>query len=337
MSTLSGDIDIPHVGKLPKLAVLGGVAGVIGLIIWQNRKNAQAAAAAATPASSSGITPGDPYPSDGTAGNPADPYSLDPSTGLTYGDEAAAGIGSGYGGYDVGDTGAGGGYGISAVTDAYPWDGTYGDSSDPYSLDPSTGQTYGNEGTTGTSPGVTTGTGPPFSTNAQWSQYVLSYFASSSSLAAITDAIGLYLAGQPVTSAQQGLINDATAIAGPPPVSGASGYPPSINVTGSTSGGTGTSATGSTTTGTPAPAVSGGHVVSVTTAEAVVAWNQTVSQTATVTITGPGPVNGKVSQVTRPQATYGGLESGHNYEVLIQPTVNGKAAGKSGTITFKTK
>jgi hypothetical protein len=340
MPALSGDVDIPHVGKLPKIAVVGGVAGVVGLIIWQKHK---ASSAAAAPAAAAG---GDPYPSDGTTGNPDDPYSLDQTTGVTYGDEAAAGIGTGYGGYDVGDTGGavtgGGGYGISAVTDAYPWDGTYGNTSDPYSMDSATGQTYGNQGTTGTSPGTVAGTGgPPFSTNAQWGQYVIQYFTSDnfSDLAGMQAAIGAYLAGQGVTALQQGYVNDATAIAGQPPVAGPGNYPPSIRTTGSTASPTGPTS-GSTATATAAasaaPAVTGGHVVSVTSAGAVVAWTGPGATSWQVTLTGPGSENGKTSTVSKAQATYGGLESGHDYEVTVQPLVNGKASGKSGKIDFKT-
>jgi hypothetical protein len=322
---LSGDVDIPKVGKFPKIAIVVGVGGVVGLIIWQNHKNSTTAA---VPGAATGA---DPYPSDGTTGNPDDPYSLDPATGVTYGDEAASGAGTGYGGYDIGLGGTGGGYGISAVTDSYPWDGTYGNSSDPYSMDPSTGQTYGNEGATGTSAGITTGTaGPPFSTNAQWSQYVLTYFAGNDNLPAITDAIGLYLAGQTVTAAQQGLINDATAIAGTPPVNGPNGYPPSIKTAGSTAGGTGP------TGGAPVAVVSGGHDVSVSNNDAVVAWNATGATQFAVTIHGPGPLNGRTNTVSVKQATYSGLEAGHTYTVTVQAIVNGKPSGKSGNIDVKT-
>ncbi|HWG26102.1 hypothetical protein [Actinospica sp.] len=322
---LSGDVDIPKVGKFPKMAIVVGVGGVVGLIILQNRKNSAAAAAPATAAG------GDPYPSDGTTGNPNDPYSLDPTTGVTYGDEAASGAGTGYGGYDVGLGGTGGGYGISAVTDSYPWDGTYGNSNDPYSMDSGTGQTYGNEGATGTSPGITSGTaGPPFSTNAQWSQYVLTYFAGNDNLQALTDAIGLYLAGQTVTAAQQGLINDATAIGGPAPVSGPNGYPPSIKTAGSTSGVT------TPTGGSPVASVSGGHVISVNNNDAEVGWTAKGATQFKVTIHGPGKINGRTNTISGTTASYSGLEAGHTYDVSVQALVNGKASGKAGTITVKT-
>jgi hypothetical protein len=221
-SPLAGTVDIPHVGKLPKAAVLGGVALVVVLVIIDDRK---ASAASSSPAAAAGGA----YPPDGTTGDPNDPYSTDPSTGQTYGDEAGTGAGAGYGGFG---TGIGGG--IQSAADPYPWDGTYGNPNDPFSMDSATGQTYGDEGSAGTGSGGGTGTpsGPPFSTNSQWSQYVLNYFGQSGSTGGMADAIGRYLAGQQVTVAQQGLINDAIAIAGPVPVAGANGYPPSIRVTG---------------------------------------------------------------------------------------------------------
>ncbi len=297
---LSGSVDIPKVGKFPKSAVVLGVGGVIVLIVYENRKKAASAAAAAP-----------------------DPNAIDPNTGLPYGDATA-----GAGGYYGGGSGSATGLQTSA---SYPWDGTYNNPSDPYSMDSATGQTYGTEGYSGSvsSYGVTGG-GPPFSTNAQWSQYVLNYFAGSDNLQAMTDAIGLYLAGQTVTAAQQGLINDATAIAGTPPVTGPSGYPPSIRTAGSTAGGTGV------TGGSPVASASGGHVVSVNNNDAVVAWNATGATQFAVTIHGPGPLNGRTSTVSIPQATYSGLEAGHTYTVTVQPLVNGKQSGKSGNIVIET-
>lgn len=224
---LQGDVEIPHVGKFPKAAVVIGVGGVIALIVWQNHKSKSAAASPTATATA------DPYPPDGTVGDPSDPNSTDPSTGMTYGDEAAGYTGSGalpYGG-------TGGTAGTISSSTAYPWDGTYNNPNDPYSLDSSTGNTYGNEGYTGTGPGGgTTPTGPPFSTNSQWSQYVLSYFSTNqySDIAGRTDAIGLYLSGATVTQQQAQYIQDAIAIGGPPPVAAASGFPPSIKTSGST-------------------------------------------------------------------------------------------------------
>lgn len=229
MPALSGDVQVPGIGKFPKVAVYGGVGAVLVLIIWQNRKAKQAAAAQAST---------DPYPPDGSTGNPADPNSTDPSTGATYGDEAAGTLGAGGGTGSLPFGGSGGTSGTISSAGAYPWDGTYNNPNDPYSMDSSTGNTYGSEGYTGTGPGGGTApSGPPFSTNAQWSQYVLDYFTQNqySDISGRTDAIGLYIAGQPLTAQQATYIHDATAIGGNPPVSGPGNFPPSLRVSGTTS------------------------------------------------------------------------------------------------------
>jgi hypothetical protein len=229
---LAGDVTIPKVGKLPKVAVYGGVAGVLGLIIWQNHKAKSAAATATT----------DPYPPDGSTGNPSDPNSTDPATGATYGDEAAGYLGASSGaGSPFG--GSGGTAGTISSAGAFPWDGTYNNPNDPYSMDSATGNTYGAEGYTGVGPGGgTTPTGPPFSTNAQWSQYVLNYFVQNqyADIAGRTDAVGEYIAGAQVTTAQKQYIDDAIAVGGPPPVAGSGGFPPSIRVGGGSTTTTGT-------------------------------------------------------------------------------------------------
>lgn len=219
---LSGQVKTP-VGTFPKPAVVLGVGGVIGLIIWERHKQSKQAAASPAAAGTG------QYPPDGTTGDPSDPYSTDPATGQTYGDEATAGGGGG-----TLDSG------LQTAGDAYPWDGTYNNTSDPYSMDSSTGQTYGNEGFSGSvsSFGGNGQAGPPFSTNSQWSQYVLDYFSTNqySDLAGRTDAIGLYINGRPVNQVQALYIQDAIAIGGSPPVAGAGNFPPSIRATGSQGG-----------------------------------------------------------------------------------------------------
>lgn len=221
---LSGTVNVPAVGKLPKAAVAGGLA-VVGYLIYRYRSG-KSSAAATGPAAAAGT---DPYPPDGTTGNPSDLYSTDPATGQTYGDEQA-----GYG------AGGSGGIGAANQLDPYPWDGTTGNAADPYSMDPSSGTTYGNEGNFGgSSVGSQAQNGPPFTTNAAWSQYAINYLTQTLGMdpGTVSAAIGAYIAGRPVTATQQGLINDAIAIAGSPPVSGPNNYPPSINVSGGTGGG----------------------------------------------------------------------------------------------------
>lgn len=222
-SLLEGNVKIPGVGEVPKIAVGGGLA-VTGYLIWRARTKSAAAAAP-----SPGGATADPYPSDGTIGNPNDPYSVDPATGVTYGDESV-----GYSGNQVAPSSQNAG-------DAYPWDGTYNNPDDPYSMDTSSGTTYGDEGFSGGSGGSGgTSGGPPFSTNAQWSQYAITTLTTDDpgvNVGQLTTALGAYIAGGKVTTAQESLIQQAIAVAGTPPVAGAGGNPPGINVGGSKAGG----------------------------------------------------------------------------------------------------
>lgn len=109
----------------------------------------------------------------------------------------------------------------------------------------------------------------------------------------------------------------------------------------STGSGTTTSSGGGTTTTTAAappatPTLSNGHVVSVSNNRAVVAWTGTGATQWKVQIVGPGAINGQTATVGIPQASYSGLEAGHNYTVTVQPLVGGKPAGTPGQIEFKT-
>lgn len=142
-----------------------------------------------------------------------------------------------------------------ATSSLYPPDGTVGDPTDPYSTDPATGQTYGDEGagivggfgslTTGGGGGDTGGDtgstgGPPFSSNGAWSNWVIGQMQTLNpnlDTGALTDALGLYLAGQPVEPAQKTLVLDAEAIGGPPPVAGPGNYPPNVRTNGGKGGG----------------------------------------------------------------------------------------------------
>ena len=165
-------------------------AGVVGAAVVygyvKNKKAASTAAAAASPAaastSASAAYGTDPYPPDGTYGNPDDPYSTDPATGETYGDEQALGSGSvGYSG-DLGEP-----------------------------LVTSTSE---------------------FTNNAEWAQYAQQYLTSTvgSDAGTVSAALGAYIAGSPVTADQQTIIEQAIAFAGYPPVAGSTGYPPSVNL-----------------------------------------------------------------------------------------------------------
>lgn len=86
-------------------------------------------------------------------------------------------------------------------------------------------------------------------TNAQWTQAAVTQLSNEGYTATtVSAALGAYLAGSPVTSAQQTIIQSAIAVEGYPPQSGTNGYPPSINVQGTTGGGTGGGQTSTSST-----------------------------------------------------------------------------------------
>src|SRR5579859_4409716 len=127
--------------------------------------------------------------------------------------------------------------------DQYPPDGTTGNPSDPYSTDPATGMTYGDEqlyngggyggygygggqGGQGGSQGGSGSGGPPFATNAAWASYAEAQLSGIVDPTALSAAVGVYLTGRPASTDQVSLIDQAIAIAGYPPVAGPGNNPP---------------------------------------------------------------------------------------------------------------
>jgi hypothetical protein len=121
----------------------------------------------------------------------------------------------------------------------------------------------------------------------------------------------------------------------PPGASGGVTTPGGGDGGGGSSGSTSGSG-GGVTTAAP-PRVLNGRIVSLTSHGAVIAWDGPGATSWAVTRTGPGSPNGITNIVHVPQAVYSGLASGHNYEIRIQPLVNGQPAGSPGGIDFKTK
>jgi PASTA domain len=86
-------------------------------------------------------------------------------------------------------------------------------------------------------------------TNAQWAQAAINQLSGEGyDPQAVSAALGAYELGQPVTSAQQTIIQAAIGIEGDPPQSGSGGYPPAIHVQGTPGGGTGGGQTNTTVT-----------------------------------------------------------------------------------------
>ena len=190
---------------------------------------------------------------------------------------------------------------------------------------------------------TTVGTTSGYGTNAAWAQAAEAGLASIGEDPVTTaEALGAYLGGQTLTAAQAAIVFAATAEFGAPPVTpppvvlGSSTGPAVTGNTGTTAA-TGTTAGGTTVPKSAAPTLSGGHVVSTTATGGVVGWAGTGATQWQVTLTGPGPENGRQATVGIPQATYSGLESGHTYTVTIHPIVGGKVSSVTGKIPFDTK
>lgn len=82
-----------------------------------------------------------------------------------------------------------------------------------------------------------------YTSNGQWTQAVIATLTNSGSISdptQLSEALGKYVTGAYVEagSAYDTLIQQAISVEGYPPVSGSNGYPPSINRTPPTSGGT---------------------------------------------------------------------------------------------------
>jgi hypothetical protein len=98
-------------------------------------------------------------------------------------------------------------------------------------------------------------------TNAQWAQAAISQLTGEGYDAqTVSAALGAYEEGQQVTPAQQTIIQAAIGIEGYPPVPGTNGYPPSINVQGTSGGGSGGGQGSGTGTMVKVPNVEGKRV-----------------------------------------------------------------------------
>jgi hypothetical protein len=245
---------------------------------------------------------------------------------------------------------AAGGAAAATATDQYPPDGTTGDPSDPYSTDPATGQTYGDEtvgsgGTLGafgadaasgmyydpatgaydlTSPYGTTPSGsaggPPFATNQAWAAYAESVL-SDTSPGALAAALGLYLDGQPVSAAQKTLIFQARGVAGEVPVPGPGNYPPNVRL----DGGTG----GKTIAVNPVK----GLKATARYTQADLTWDKTEHAVSYLVTVSPGGQQHKTSAAA---ITLHGLKEGTQYSARVRAQPGG-TGGTDAQVSFRTK
>ena len=77
-------------------------------------------------------------------------------------------------------------------------------------------------------------------TNAMWAQAAVNQLTAQGYAGTdVQAALGVYLTGGTLTSSQESIVQAAIAVEGYPPQEGANGYPPAMNVGGTTGGGTG--------------------------------------------------------------------------------------------------
>jgi hypothetical protein len=101
----------------------------------------------------------------------------------------------------------------------------------------------------GVGSGSTAGSNPPPSTatpttNPEWVTAATSELVNEGySGQTVSAALGAYILGQPLTSAQITIVQSAIGLAGDPPQSGTNGYPPAYKTTSGTTGGQGTQVT----------------------------------------------------------------------------------------------
>ncbi|MGH2866767.1 MAG: hypothetical protein ACRDNK_04245 [Solirubrobacteraceae bacterium] len=182
------DIKLPGVGPVKKPYLIAGVAVFAGIIGYAYFKRSRANAAAAADTSSTTT-------STAAATDPS--QSIDPSTGLTYAEEAA-GSSTGYGQP---------GYG--------------GFSSEPYS--PYGYDIYGNPIPAPTG----AGSGGALTTNDEWASQAETDLGNANITLAVSSlAIGRVLAGLTVTSAQRDIFMQGVGLLGEPP----QGYPKPIKL-----------------------------------------------------------------------------------------------------------
>jgi hypothetical protein len=147
-------------------------------------------------------------------------------------------------------------------------------------------------------------------TNAQWEQAAITQLTGEGYDAqTVSAALGAYTEGQSVTAAQQTIIQSAIGIEGYPPDPGANGYPPSINVQGTTGGGTG----GGQGTGTTGSNVNVPNVV-----------GQTLDNGG-LELEGAGLKMKITSPKTRNHA--------YTYKILTQTPSAGSSAAKGSTVS----
>lgn len=165
-----------------------------------------------------------------------------------------------------------------------------------------------------------------FTSNAAWSAFVRDQLGVAFDPAALSTALGRYLAGETLTTDQHGMIDAARGVAGDPPVAGVGGYPPAIH---EQSGG----GTGQTTSG-PGPATPPKLTLKATGPRSVTGTLPPVKGAHTYEWWTDGSPHG---HTTTPTFTWTYLTRGRPYNLSVSVEVNGQWSQLSppATITLK--
>lgn len=291
---LEGSVTTP-VGKISKKTALitgGGLTAVLGIVWYRSKKTAAATNAQTTDTTN------------------LDPSIYDTSTGQTWASE-------GLGPY---------GQDPSAQMDSSSFTG-----GQVIGYDGSGQPIYGPAGGSFGTPTPNSGPGT-FTSNGQWSQYAQSYLADTVGLNAstVSEALGAYIEGRPVTDAEVAIISQAIAFAGVPPVSGTTGNPPGFNhvATGGTGGGTGTVAHNP---------VNGLKIEGKTSTSFTVNWNASKGAKSYLVTVFKGSTTIKKQTVTAPNSrlTVTGLIPGTSYRVRVRAQPGG-TGGRDANISVRT-
>lgn len=118
----------------------------------------------------------------------------------------------------------------------------------PDAIDPATGYAYGSPEDAaalanqsayqnpvdyggGGGPSTSGTTVNPISTNAEWTQAAESYLTQNGlAFKPVSSALGKYISAQALTADEAGIVHQAIAAVGQPPVAGSAGYPPSLKL-----------------------------------------------------------------------------------------------------------
>ena len=189
----------------------------------------------------------------------------------------------------------------------------------------------GSLGTSGVTPPVP-GTGG-FTTNGQWAQQAEQDLGGLGiDQVALAGALGHYLTGSPLSTAEQSLVDQAIAEENYPPVAGPGNYPPSMHTTATSTAGTGT--TTATTGKLPAPT---GLHVSPQSTTAPASWNAVPGATGYKIVywrlSGGSAITGSAPT---PYADMGHLMPKQRYDCYVYATGPSGNGAHSPAVSFTT-